>query len=432
MGKFNKICEDYGYLTKESIKYCAKKKYTFYDNDGYFYFTTPDKIKTVSKNGGKISRFGNGNIYTIKNINTFLIEKNSKIKVLDGNEYKNNSSELHCYCSKHGNFISSWTKIQQQAGDGCSLCGKEINVISIKKDWDNVLSDFKFIHGDKYDYSKSKYNKSTEKICIVCLIHGEFWQTPASHKKGQGCPLCSREKSKGSRFKKEEIIEDFNKTHENKYKYNDFNFENLYQKIQIVCPIHGVFIQSIRNHRRGDGCPKCGGRFTRTKEEFISIANKIHDFYYDYSKTVYTNAHTDINITCPIHGDFSQSPNNHIRGQGCPRCATKSKGEDSVRQFLVENGIEFIEQFRYDKCIFKRKLPFDFKIKNQDILIEYDGIQHYSLSNWGGEKEFEERKIRDGIKTKFCKDNNIKLIRIPYWEFYSIENILYKELNIIK
>jgi len=428
MGKFNKICEDYGYLTKDSIDYCAKKKYTFYDDDGYFYFTTPDKIKTASKKGGRISRFGNGNIYTIKNINTFLIEKNSKIKVLDDSKYKNNLSKLSCYCSKHGYFVSSWAKIQQQTGDGCTLCGREINKNSIKKDFEDVLLSFKFVHGNKYDYSKSKYNKSSEKICIICPIHGEFWQTPANHSRGQGCPFCSRENSKGSRFEKQEIIKDFNKIHKNKYTYNDFNFENLYQKINIMCPIHGIFTQSIRNHRRGDGCPKCGGRFTRTKKEFLNIANNVHDFYYDYSKTVYKNAHTDIIIGCPIHGNFKQSPNNHIRGQGCPRCATKSKGEDSVRKFLIENGIEFIEQFRYDKCRFKRRLPFDFKIKNQNILIEYDGIQHYSSSYWGGEKGFKERKIRDNIKTEFCKDNDIKLIRIPYWDFDKIEDILTHEI----
>ena len=100
-------------------------------------------------------------------------------------------------------------------------------------------------------------------------------------------------------------------------------------------------------------------------------------------------------------------------------------------KILNKYNVDFKSQYKFNDCKSKRELPFDFYITNLNIVIEYDGIQHYRIIKYfNGLDGFITTKIHDVIKTKYCKDNNIKLIRIPYWEFDNIENILIKELNL--
>ena len=107
-------------------------------------------------------------------------------------------------------------------------------------------------------------------------------------------------------------------------------------------------------------------------------------------------------------------------GQGCPICNI-SKGEYRVINFLEKNNIKYIRQYSFNKCKYIKKLQFDFYLKDLNICIEYDGIQHFeSIKGLGGEKKFEQTQINDKIKTTFCLNNNIILIRIKYNE--KIEN----------
>ena len=96
-------------------------------------------------------------------------------------------------------------------------------------------------------------------------------------------------------------------------------------------------------------------------------------------------------------------------------CMCKSKGEMYVEEILHKLNIEFERQKRFDDCKSKRTLPFDFYIPKFNVCIEQDGEQHFkSIEHWGGEERFLERQLNDQIKNDFCKDNNIKLVRIPY------------------
>ena len=89
----------------------------------------------------------------------------------------------------------------------------------------------------------------------------------------------------------------------------------------------------------------------------------------------------------------------------------------------------YIREYRFDNCKYKYRLPFDFYLTEYNICIEYDGKQYYEpVEYFGGEKAFKETKKRDATKNNYCQNNDIKLIRIPYWEFDNIENILEKEL----
>lgn len=123
---------------------------------------------------------------------------------------------------------------------------------------DNFLERAKQVHGDKYDYSKIEFDKMYKKICIICPKHGEFWQTPQDHLSGRGCRKCGIEKSQKSKIK---TFDDFlikaKEVHGNKYDYSKVEYINRKEKIRIICPKHGEFWQTPQNHLNGEGCPKC-------------------------------------------------------------------------------------------------------------------------------------------------------------------------------
>ena len=163
------------------------------------------------------------------------------------------------------------------------------------------------------------------------------------------------------------------------------------------------------------------------KELFIKKANIKHSLKYDYSKVEYINATTKVIIICPLHGEFKQTTNNHLTGFGCPSC-NESKGELRIKEYLNSKNINFKIQFKFKNCKNLETnylLPFDFYLPKYNICIEFDGMQHFKpIEHFGGEIAFKKLQHRDNIKINFCKNNNIKLLRIPYNKFNDIESIL--------
>lgn len=196
------------------------------------------------------------------------------------------------------------------------------------------------IHGDKYDYSKVEYINNKTKVCIVCPIHGEFWQRPNNHLSGQGCPHCGGT----ANIKTEGFIEKARMVHGDKYDYSKVDYVNNKTKVIIVCKKHGEFTVSPEHHLRGVGCPKChfeklSSLFSMTKDEFVEKAKSVHEDKYDYSKVDYVNNNTKVCIVCPVHGEFWQTPHNHLSGNGCPKC----KG-DKLRQDKLKTFDEFVSE----------------------------------------------------------------------------------------
>ena len=107
--------------------------------------------------------------------------------------------------------------------------------------------------------------------------------------------------------------------HGNKYSYENVNYVNSHTLVNITCKIHGGFMQSPTNHLQGKGCPKCANKNV-TSGEFIEKARKVHGNKYDYSKVNYVDNSTKVCIICPEHGEFWQTPNDHLNGCGCSIC----------------------------------------------------------------------------------------------------------------
>jgi len=186
-----------------------------------------------------------------------------------------------------------------------------------------------------------------------------------------------------------------------------------------------------------------------TNEEFIKRANNVHDNRFDYSECVYMNMSTKISVICKRHNvKFTQTPANHLHGSvGCPICNKNirprivrkiwikrvvekiekigSVGEKLIECWLNKNSINYEKQKTFDGCKNYRKLRYDFYLPEQNILIEYDGRQHFSsVKCFGGESEFIKQLINDKIKTEYALNNGYYLLRIPYTERKNLLEIL--------
>jgi hypothetical protein len=183
------------------------------------------------------------------------------------------------------------------------------------------------IHGSKYNYDNVIYINNTTLVSIVCLIHGEFKQKPINHLNGCGCQKCARlNQNIKTKLNNDKFIEKAKLIHGDKYNYSEVDYINAKTKIKIICTEHGVFEQSPNRHLSGDGCPKCAGR-DKTINDFVNISNKKHNFKYNYEFITQNNIKydLDVKIVCPIHGEFYQKPSSHIFKYGCPECGGKLK-----------------------------------------------------------------------------------------------------------
>lgn len=318
--------------------------------------------------------------------------------------YKTKTTKIIIGCPEHGDFNQSIKS--HLSGSGCPRCANRVKLTTVE-----FILRSNNIHSYKYDYSKSKYERSLMPVTIICPEHGEFKQRPNNHLRGEGCPICA-----GRGKSDKEFIRQCNLVHDNKYDYSkvvlgeqqDSNY------IIIICPIHGEFKQKPSRHLFGNGCHSCAGNLTLTTNDFIEKAKVIHGDNYDYSLVNYINKNIKVSLVCLKHGLFEQLPTNHLSGQGCPTCK-ESKGERFIREYLIKKQIIYIYQHKFEGCRDVRKLPFDYYLPEYNLCIEYDGIQHFKpIDNFGGVNGFKELKRRDNIKNKFCFDNQINLLRISY------------------
>lgn len=153
----------------------------------------------------------------------------------------------------------------------------------------------------------------------------------------------------------EEIIQKFIIVHGEKYKYDKVNYTGTHNKVKIKCLLHGYFDQTPLNHLQESGCPKCKGdnlrhNQTKSKEQFIHEAKEVHGENYSYEHVAYKDGRIEVKILCPLHGIFSQTPQNHIhRKSGCPECAIEKKAK--LQTLTTQEFIEKSKQIhgnRYD------------------------------------------------------------------------------------
>ena len=256
-------------------------------------------------------------------------------------KYKNNKTKVEITCKKHGSFWQTPNSHLQE--NGCPVCSgnKESNT-------EEFIEKAKNKHGETYVYSKVKYKNNKTKVEVICRLHGSFWQTPISHLKSSGCPVCVANKKKSNTDK---FIISSKGVHRNKYDYSKVDYRNSSTKVEIICSDHGSFWQTPNSHLQGSGCPACGANKRKSNtEEFIEKARKKHGDRYDYSKVNYKNNKTKVEIVCSTHGSFMQTPSDHLNGSNCPVCVGKVTQTATIfRKLAVISEIEpFTYQFIHE------------------------------------------------------------------------------------
>ena len=239
----------------------------------------------------------------------------SKIDFVSANKY------VPIICDIHGEFKQRVNR--HCSGSGCIKCN---NPKTIPLNNKTFKIKAKKIHGnDAYDYSKINYVNNYTEIDIICPIHGLFSQTPKNHLDKRGCPKCHKYFNDIYNNNNNYIKKAYEIHGNNKYDYSLLKIISSNGKVKIICNIHGIFEQIAKVHIGGSGCPKCGklswkNKKTLSNEEFIGKSKKIHKDKYDYSKVNYINSITKVIIICPMHGNFLQTPKNHIDNRGCRLC----------------------------------------------------------------------------------------------------------------
>lgn len=145
-----------------------------------------------------------------------------------------------------------------------SFINKGVEVVRYKKlSQEDVIKQFKAVHGDRYQYHLVVYVGNQVKVKIVCKDHGVFEQQPANHKQGNGCPECAKSSDiRGKSGKKKflttlEVVAQFVAMHGERYDYSSVIYVANQTKVRIRCKTHGFFEQTPDHHKKGRGCPVC-------------------------------------------------------------------------------------------------------------------------------------------------------------------------------
>lgn len=409
-------------------------------------------------------------------------------------EYVNYDTKVCIICPEHGEF---WQKPSHHLiGLGCLQCSKTIK----RKTTEQFINEAKKIHGDKYDYSKVNYINNHTKVCLVCSKHGDFWITPAAHLQKCGCKKCREENFKIK--PNEKFINKVNELYPNKYTFEKCNYRNKntfvtlfdttindyvsiepdelirkkpktielinilkekfgdiydYSKVEyiadkkpiyVICPKHGEFSMTYNNLINSKGCPQCtkenafkNKKNGETNESaFITEAKKIHGDKYDYSKVIYKNSHAKICIVCPEHGEFYQTPNNHLSGYGCTKCGNKNHNvQKKILQYdlngnfikewnncqeIINSGIGKSETNIRKCCLGSQNVAYNFiwKYKETDVLIEKHILQltknNVLVKEWNSMSQIKKEKPINSTQHIFpCLNGKTKTAGGFIWKY---------------
>ena len=368
-----KIVNDFGYKLLDYYKKEGKKesRITIKDDYGYFYDI---EFITFNKKKGNISFINKNKLFVLDNIYLWLRLNRKDFKLIGKNKYISAISNNLIFCHKkcRESFNMSWRDIYNWKG--CPICsghrvGKTTSLEYLRP---NLLKEW----SPKNNISPKNVTVGSHKrvfwICKVCGygLNNE-WETSVKDRCGKerGCPACSN------------------------------NVVTNKNRLSILYPEISKEWHSTKN---GNLTPK--------------------DVSYASHKKVWWK--------CCNNHIWNAAISSRTSGSGCRQCKGSS-GEDEIEKILNNNSVLYEKEYIFKECRNILPLLFDFYLPKYNFCIEYQGNHHfepirfsYSITKEKAIKNFKEQKYRDKIKVKYCKDNNINFLRIPYWEFDNIENIL--------
>lgn len=341
---------------------------------------------------------------------------NPNIKILG--KFKGAREEIKAQCLVCGNIWFPWATYLS-TGRGCPECSRK----SMMKTHDEFVSQVKEVNPTIKILSP--YRGGRSEIQAECTVCGNKWFPKANGlANGCGCPECAVIASRNTHDDFIERLRDRNDSVEILGEYITST-----TKIETRCKKCGFVWNAIPNMlMQGHGCPSCAKNALRkTHSEFVEEMKRTHPDLEVLSE--YISCYENVTCRCKRCGrEFETTPDRLRCGYGCTICR-QSKGERVIYNILERKGIPFKSQYSFKDCKDVHVLPFDFYIPELNIAIEYDGVQHYEpVERFGGIESFKVTQIHDKIKTDYCEQNGIRLIRIPYTEFNNIENIINEQI----
>ena len=334
-------------------------------------------------------------------------------------KYVLNKNKVKIFCNIC-NKIFEQTPITHLRGAGCSICA----INATKSNTEEFIIKARKIHDNKYNYDLVKYVNSRTKIKILCNdCNNTFLLNPNQHLSGVGCSVCANLNKKSN---KEEFVKKSKKIYGDKFNYDLVEYIDWKTGVKILCnDCNNIFLRPPNDHLRNKGCLQCK-KFTT--QQFVLKAEEMHGDKYNYDLTDYKSMKIKVKISCNICNKiFEQFPHSHLQGFGC-RCQSESKGEKRVAKYLKDNNFRFVGEKTFNTLRDKNLLRFDFHLEDLNLLIEYDGKFHYEAiigsTPEKKQKNLEDCQRRDKIKNEWALRNNIPLLRIPYWDYDKIEELI--------
>lgn len=365
-----------------------------------------------------------------------FIEKNSDCKLLS-NEYKKSSDKMVFMCSCGNVFETTFAKFKDRNKRKCNGCNGVTN-------WNYDLIK-KFVSDNSECELLNIIHRRNEYAKLKCSCGEEFEVNFSKFIDGKRkCNKCLGVIN----WENEDIIKYIKDNSECDIIKIDFN--GIESKLKLRCKCGNIFTTKFKNFKNKNKtqCNSCGekNRNEKQRHNFETISKFISE---NTNCTLiscdgYKNLKSNIKCKCNCGRIFTTRMINFVSfgKKMCDICGYKNtKGEQEISNILKEKSITFEREYTFEDLININKLRFDFAVFNDKkknslkMLIEYQGEGHYKTIDWSGcgeehaEKQLEIIKFRDELKTKYCYENNIKLLKIPYWEFNNIEDILQEHLK---
>ena len=333
-------------------------------------------------------------------------------------DYKKSNIKLNMICDNNHFCSISWDNFKQ--GRRCRECAKYKKANLFKLNYNDVKN---YIETYGCKLISEEYINNASKLKIKCSC-GEIYNISfGKFKDGDRYKKCI--KCRDIRSKK--LSYSYIKSFIEKFGYilvSD-SYIDANSKLKITCPSGHIYDVKFSNFYSGKRCPHCSGNYRMTINE---VKSYINDIGYICLDSEYKNLTQKLNLICDNGHNIKMTMRELKDGCRCKICGM-SKGERVIKNYLIRHNIGYI----YDQPYFKdllsdlgNPLRPDFILPDYKIWIEYDGEFHYKKMYDADGHEL--LKIYDGIKDRYSKKNGWKLIRIPYWEFDNIENILEKEI----
>lgn len=364
------------------------------------------------------------------------IEDNSNCKLLS-NKYRDVYTPMLFICGCGRKFELNFYNFLYYDVKQCEICDVLDKNKTSRTNWTiDLIKEYLEVINSDYNVldmeRRLTYNTPKLFTLMKCsnLNHKPYWVEWSSFLQGHRCKKCYDETPSILRKSDEEFRNQIQELTNGEYevlsKYITSQQNIIIKHLKCNCEYPVLPSSFLQGHR----CPNCFRNYVLTNDEFLNRISNLTGKEYTFLEP-YINLNTKIMVRHNICGhEYPVRPNNFLFGnRRCPKC-NESKGERFISDWLKQYNIIFIPQYIIKECRNKRPLPFDFALFDRNnkliILIEYDGEYHYLPIV--SKEQLKIQQYNDYLKDKYCQENNIKLLRIPYWDFSHLDEILQKEV----